>query len=160
LSPTPAVTITDAYGNPTPGEGVTVILNKNSFASGTTYLSTNSSGVATFSNLVITTAATGYQLTFDADDAGVSNKNSTAFTITAASTTTMNNTQQPLESVVSGVIEGAPAVQLIDTYGNPVPGVNVTVTENSAYSFDAGTPTKATNASGIAIFNDLPITTP
>ncbi len=154
-----SVTMTDAYGNPTPGENVTITLNQNSFASGTLTQSTNASGIATFSNLVITTAATGYQITFDATAAGVGNVNSNTFAITASAATSIVITQQPLESVVSGFVEGPPSVLLTDTFGNPVPSANVTVSENGGYTFDGGTLTKATNASGIAIFDDLSITT-
>ena len=159
VSPAPAVTITDAFGNPTPGIDVTISLNKNSLSSGTTTVATNASGVATFSNLVITQASTGYIITFDADAAGIDNENSSAFNITAAAALNMTVSTQPTESVAGGVIAGPPAVLVTDTHGNPKSGVNVTVSETGGYTFDAGTLTRSTNASGIATFNDLEIHT-
>ncbi|MEX2600580.1 MAG: cellulose binding domain-containing protein, partial [Balneolaceae bacterium] len=160
LSPSPSVTLVDAFSNPVQGEDITVSLNKNSFSSGTTTVSTNSSGVASFSNLVITQAATNYVITFDAAASGVDNKNSSSFTIVAAPAASMSITQQPQESVVSGVIAGPPAVTLTDTYGNAVPGVDVTVSETgNSYTFDEGTLTRTTNSSGVATFNDLEIQT-
>ena len=159
ISANPAVTVTDTYGNPVSGVDIDVVLNKNSFASGTTTQSTNSSGVATFTDLVIQTAATGYQVTFDADVSGVDNELSTTFSVVSAAPASMSIVQQPLESVVTGVITGPPSVKLVDAFNNPVSGVNITVSETGSYTFDAGTLTKATNTSGIAAFNDLSIAT-
>ncbi len=161
ISPAPAVTLVDAFGNPTPGVNVTASLDKNSFASGTTTVATNSSGVATFSDLIINTAATNYIITFNADAVGVDDLNSSVFNVNAAAASNMAITTQPGESVAGGVIAGPPTVTVTDAYSNPVSGVNVTVSETgNTYAFDAGTLTKATNASGVATFNDLQINTP
>ncbi|MDZ7771878.1 MAG: cellulose binding domain-containing protein [Balneolaceae bacterium] len=157
LNPAPKVTLTDAYGNVKSGENVTVSLNKNSFSSGTLTRTTNSSGVITFSGLVITAAASGYKIVFDAAASGVANKESNTFTVNPAAASTATITTQPGESVTTGSVEGPPAVKITDTYGNPISGVNVTVSETGGYTFDAGTLTRATGSNGIATFNDLEI---
>ncbi len=161
ISPVPAVTILDEFGNPKSGVNVTVSLNKNNFASGTTTVATNSSGVASFSNLVINTAATNYILTFDADASGIDNLNSSVFNVNAATASVMTITTQPSESVAGGIIAGPPTVRITDAFNNPISGINVTVLETgNNYTFDAGTITKSTNANGNVAFNDLQIDTP
>lgn len=161
ISPAPAVTVVDAFGNPRSGVNVTVSLDKNSFASGTTTVATNASGVATFSNLIINTAATNYIITFNADAVGVNNLNSSVFNVNAATASNMTITTQPAESVAGGAIAGPPTVNVTDAYSNPVSGVNVTVSETgNSYTFNAGILTKATNSAGVATFNDLQIDTP
>lgn len=161
IAPAPAVTVVDAFGNPRSGVNVTVSLNKNSFAGSTTTVATNASGVATFSNLIINTAATNYIITFNADAVGVNDLNSSVFNVNAASASNMAITTQPGESVAGGVIAGPPTVQVTDAFSNPVSGVNVTVSETgNNYTFDAGILTKATNSSGVATFNDIQINAP
>lgn len=161
ISPAPAVTVVDAFGNPKSGVNVTVSLDKNSFASGTTTVATNSSGVASFSDLIINQAATNYIITFNADAVGIDNVNSSVFNVNAAAASSMTITTQPGESVAGGVISGPPTVTVTDAFSNPISGVNVTVSETgNSYTFDAGTLIKATNSSGVAAFNDLQINTP
>ncbi len=159
ITPSPKVLLTDQYGNPVPGIQVTATLNQNSFASGTTQVTTNSSGIADFTNLVITTAATGYRINFSIADVGVEVAQSAAFTVSAAAASALTVTTQPTESVAGNPISGPPTVRLTDAYGNPVSGINITVSETGNYTFDAGTLVRATNASGFAIFNDLVINT-
>lgn len=161
ISPAPAVTVVDEFGNPKSGVDVTVSLNKNSFNSGTTTVTTNSSGVASFSDLVITQAETNYIITFDADASGIDDLNSSVFNVNAAAASNMAITTQPGESVTGGVISGPPTVNITDNFGNPISGVDVTVSETgNSYTFDAGTLTRTTNSSGNAVFNDLQIDTP
>ena len=52
-----------------------------------------------------------------------------------------------------------PKVSVTDEHGNAVEGVDVTVTENSDYSFDSGTTTQTTGSDGVATFDDLVIET-
>ncbi|WP_138007371.1 GLUG motif-containing protein [Halalkalirubrum salinum] len=52
-----------------------------------------------------------------------------------------------------------PKVNVTDEHGNAVEGVDVTVTENSDYSFDSGTTTQTTGSDGVATFDDLVIET-
>lgn len=161
ITPAPSVTIVDEFGNPKSGVSVTVSLNKNSFASGTTTISTNSSGGASFSNLIINQAATNYIITFNADAAGIDDLNSNVLNVNAAAASNMTITTQPGESVAEGIISGPPTVNITDNFGNPISGINVTVSETgNSYTFDAGTLTKSTNSSGNAAFNDLQIDTP
>ncbi|MDZ7694027.1 MAG: invasin domain 3-containing protein [Balneolaceae bacterium] len=65
---------------------------------------------------------------------------------------------QPGNTVAGASIEGPPMVEVTDDLGNPVEGVDVTVSEQGGYSFDSGMTTVPTDGSGIATFNDLEIT--
>ena len=56
-------------------------------------------------------------------------------------------------------LTGPPKVNVTDEHGNAVEGVDVTVTENSDYSFDSGTTTQTTGNDGVATFEDLVIET-
>ncbi|MEX1213064.1 MAG: cellulose binding domain-containing protein [Balneolaceae bacterium] len=159
LSPSPAVTLVDNYGNSVPGEEVTVSLNQHDFASGDLTLATNASGVATFSDLVITQAASDYRITFSPTASSVSSVNSSRFQITPANASQLTVVQQPLQSVSGGVITGPPTVRILDNFSNPVSGIDVTVSEAGAYTLDGGTLTRSTNDSGLVVFNNLEIET-
>ncbi|MCA1800278.1 MAG: hypothetical protein LC650_03205, partial [Actinobacteria bacterium] len=69
----------------------------------------------------------------------------------------MTVTTQPSETTAGEDITPAPAVTVTDDVGNGVEGINVTVSEQGGYTFDAGTLTIPTDASGIAAFSDLMI---
>ncbi|MEX2600581.1 MAG: cellulose binding domain-containing protein, partial [Balneolaceae bacterium] len=157
VSGPPAVQLVDSYQNPVSGVDITVSLNQNSFASGTTTVSTDSEGTASFSDLVITTIASGYQLTFDADASGVSDVSSSTFQITADAPDALEVTVQPTESTGGVTISPAPTILVKDSGDNPVGGVNVTVTLNKN-NFAAGSTTVVTsNSNGLAVFNNLKI---
>ncbi|MCA1800766.1 MAG: hypothetical protein LC650_05685, partial [Actinobacteria bacterium] len=66
---------------------------------------------------------------------------------------------QPSETTAGEVIAPAPAVEVTDSEGNGVQGINVTVSEQGGYTFDGGTLTIETDPSGIASFTDLMIET-
>ncbi len=152
----PTVRVLDIFEDPVSGVDVTVSLNKGSFAAGTITRSTNSEGYAIFDNLVINAADSDYQLTFNADATGVDNAISNLFNVVAAAASNLSITVQPGESVGGGIIPGPPTVQVTDAFGNAVSGLNVTVSLVGG-TFAGGTFTKATNASGIAVFDDLVI---
>ncbi|MCA1800290.1 MAG: hypothetical protein LC650_03265, partial [Actinobacteria bacterium] len=65
---------------------------------------------------------------------------------------------QPGASIAGEIITNSPTVRLTDEYNNLVPGINVTVTEQSGQIFASGTETVSTNSSGLAVFDDLVIT--
>jgi hypothetical protein len=80
---------------------------------------TNSLGVATFSNLSIDKAGTGYTLT--ASSPGLTTVSSAAFNITPAAAKTLQITTNPVTGAASATANLGPiSVQRLDAYGNPV----------------------------------------
>ncbi|MBI5779683.1 MAG: DUF2341 domain-containing protein, partial [Planctomycetes bacterium] len=115
--------------------------------------STNSSGIATFSNLSITTTGTAYQLQARSGAAGPVSSGS--FNITAGAPGNLVFFQQPTNTAAGATISEVD-VSVRDAYGNPVGfGVPVSLTTTAQLN---GTTTKNTNTSGIAIFDNLSIT--
>ncbi|TVR75374.1 MAG: PKD domain-containing protein [Marinilabiliales bacterium] len=157
----PAVRLTTAGAvqQPFAGVGVTVYINQNSFASGTQTVMTNDQGYAIFDDLVIETAAAGYQIIFDADYSGVTNQISGAFIVLPGPASQMNMVTQPLNAQAGEIIGGPPTIALYDAYNNPVQGVAITLTEQGGYSFDGGTTIQTTGPNGYASFSDLLINT-
>jgi len=83
IDPAPAVEVEDEFGNKVQGVSVTVTLNKGSFTEeSTTEATTDEYGVATFDDLNITVADTGYNITFEV--VGVDDVTSDDFEITPA----------------------------------------------------------------------------
>ncbi|MEX0720932.1 MAG: invasin domain 3-containing protein, partial [Balneolaceae bacterium] len=122
----PAVTVTDSESNPVSGIDVTVSINKTSFASGTLTQATDNNGIATFNDIVLDTADTDYQFTFNADAAGVDDVTSAAFEVIAAAAN--------LLAIESGDDQNADAnselgdeltVKITDELGNAVSGETV-----------------------------------
>ena len=62
---------------------------------------------------------------------------------------------QPRDSRSGEPIKGPPTVRVIDEFGNPVPGIEVTVKEKRGEQFFEGDETKITNNGGVAIFDDI-----
>ncbi|MGM0587392.1 MAG: invasin domain 3-containing protein [Bacteroidota bacterium] len=166
IAGTPVVTMVDAQGNPVSGEDVTVALNKNNFASGTTTVTTDANGEADFSDLVIETADSGYQLNFSTDAAGVTDVSSNSFTVDPAAASMLVISQQPTDNTGSGdgsaTSIGNVTVETQDDYGNAsTSGLSspqdVTAALNTDPSGSAtlgGTKTQDIQ-SGSVTFNDL-----
>jgi hypothetical protein len=165
---TPAVQVAgqDAFGNVDPtftgmvGVAITSGTGKAGAAlSGTTPVAAVA-GVATFSDLSIDSAATGYTLTATSGalTAGVS----AAFNIAAGTATKLAFTVQPAHGTAGQAI--APPVQVTaqDALGNRVSGftgnvvVGITPGTGKAGAALSGTPTQGAVA-GVATFNDLSI---
>jgi len=153
----PAAKVIDEFGNPVSGVDVSVSASGGSLDSGTTPVSTDSNGVAAFGDLVIETAG-DYTLTFDASGVGTT-VDSAQFTVTAASANSVSVETQPQDTTAGQSIGGPAAAKVIDEFGNPVSGVDVTVSESGGYTFDSGTTTQQTDGSGVATFGDLVIET-
>lgn len=159
ISPAPQVHIHNGVGD-IEGAVVTAYINKNTFSGGSTLTATtNSSGIATFNNLIINTADNNYSISFNADYTGVKNANSSVFTITPSLADYIEVTSQPGNSTAGETIEGPPAATAYDEFGNPVPNVDIEVEPNQHSGSFSGTTPVSTNASGVAVFNDLVITT-
>ena len=104
----------------------------------------------------------------------VSNQVAEAVTVTISATgTTINDTPaitftagtperiivstQPQNGTAGEAITGPPSVTLEDQFNNPVPSIDVTVSEQSGQTFAGGTLTVQTNATGTADFSNLVI---
>jgi hypothetical protein len=118
LAGAPSVEVTDAYGNAKDGFAVSVALNGASFYGGTTTVTTDITGAATFGDLVIRKSGTGYYLTFSGT--GVPSADSAEFSIIAATARGLSIVQQPGDRQAGQEFAPAPAVQLTDEFGNPV----------------------------------------
>jgi hypothetical protein len=129
LSPAVTVRILDAFGNLTASTAnVTLALGANPGGGtlGGTATVAAVGGVATFNNLSIDNAGTGYTLT--AASGGLTGATSNAFNITAASTTTAITSDSPDPSVVGQAVTVAYSVA-ISGVGAGTPTGNVTVSD-------------------------------
>jgi hypothetical protein len=115
-----------------------------------------SSGLATFSNLSIQKAGTGYTLTASATlSNGATTVPSNSFNVTAASAALIGinagNNQTAAEGSTLGTTAGtiAPSVKVTDTYGNVVGGAGVTFAVASGAGSVGSQPT-TTSSLGIA----------
>src|SRR5204862_1913818 len=159
---TPAVKVRalDAFGNVATGftGAVAVALGSNpgsATLSGTTPVAAVG-GVATFVDLSLNKAGTGYTLTASAG--GFTPVTSTAFDITPGTATQLAFTQQPSTTVAGAAISPAVQVTALDPAGNAVPGFTGTVTvalgTNPGGSTLGGTTTVAA-VNGVASFSPL-----
>ncbi len=162
ISPAVQVAVQDAFGNTVTGATtlITVAIGTNpggGALAGT--LSRNAvNGVATFSDLSIARAASGYTLAASA--AGPGGAASTAFSITPGAPAQLAFTGQPSTTTAGAAITPAVQVAVQDAFGNTVTGaatlVTVKVGTNPATGSLAGTVTlNAVN--GVATFSDLSI---
>ena len=160
--PTIQVTARDALGNPvkTFTGNVTIALSSNPAGgslSGTTTVAA-SAGVATFNDLTIDKAASGYRVAVTS--AGLAPDTSDAFSITAGTATQLLFTVQPT-SVAAGVAI-APAIRVtaLDAQGNIATGfvgnVALAIATNPSGGVLTGVATVAA-ANGVATFPGLSI---
>jgi uncharacterized repeat protein (TIGR01451 family) len=156
LTPAVTVAVRDQYGNTFTGDStstVTLTLVGGSFAGGGTTVSAPvSSGVATFSNLVLG-AAGSYTLT--AADGSLTGANSNAFTIRVPAQLAF--TGQPVNGTIGAPLSPPVTVAVEDAGGNIVRGDHSTVTLTlSSGSFVGGATTAtATAVNGVATFGGL-----
>ncbi len=161
---TPAVTVTveDAGGNTVTSatNSVTLAIGTNpgsgSLSGTTTVAAVN--GVATFSNLSINDAGTGYALAASAT--GLSSAASTAFNVTAGTATKLAFSVQPSNTVAGASISPAITVTIEDTNGNTVTSATNSLTlaigANPGSGSLSGTTTIAA-VNGVATFSTLSI---
>jgi len=157
LSGAPAVEVTDAYGNKVEDFAVSVALSRESFASGTATVTTDADGVASFGNLIVSKSGAAYFLTFSGD--GVFSVNSAEFSIIAAAARSLSVVEQPIDRQAGQEFVPAPAVQLIDEFGNPVlvGPYNISASLTPSASL-IGTTTRSTSSiDGIATFAGMSV---
>jgi uncharacterized repeat protein (TIGR03803 family) len=156
-SPSIVVDVEDQFNNIVTGDSSNVTL---AIASGPGAISGTdtvaaSSGVATFSNVILDTAGS-YTLT--ASDGSLTTATSGSFTVSAASASQVAFSQQPTGITAGGTISPGVTVDVEDQFGNLVTGdsSNVTIAKNSGPGSLSGTLTEAAS-SGVATFSDLSI---
>ncbi len=163
---TPGVTVTarDALGNPVKTfiGNVTVSIAVNPGSATLNGIKTVAAvaGTATFSNLSINVAATGYRLA--ATSSGLAPDTSSAFSITAAAATKLAFSVQPVNTLAGANITPAVQVSAVDNFGNVVTtfagSVMVAISSGTgtAGAVLSGTLTQPLS-SGVASFGDLNI---
>jgi streptogramin lyase len=125
---------------------------------GGTLTLTAAGGVATFSGLMLTTAASGY--TIVVSSTGMGGATTTAFNVGAAPASQAVITKQPPASIVAGTSFGF-EVRIEDPYGNLEPGAGNTVTAalaNNPGGTTLGGTVSVTASSGVATFSGLSLT--
>jgi hypothetical protein len=154
IAPPITVSVTDGIGNGVAGQTVTMTISTGTGVLGGTFTqSTDASGVATFNDLNINLSGVKNLTATSGALTAVSN----AFTISADAPAFMGFMQQPTNAIAGATIAPAVTVLVVDMFSNGVPGQNVTLTLFTGTGVLAGTLTQATNASGVATFNDLSI---
>jgi hypothetical protein len=164
ISPAVEVTALDQFGNTAIGftENVTVTIgtNPNGVLLDGTTTAAAVSGVATFSDLSITTLGAGYQL--QAASGTLTSSLSTAFTITPAPGSQLAFTVHLTTQMAGATITPAVEVTVQDPFGNTATGFtgNVTVIlEPNVWGAALSGTTTVAAVSGVATFSDLDIDT-
>ena len=139
---------------------VTVALAKNPGRAtlGGTVTVTASGGVATFSNLSLTKAASGYTLQVSGD--GIASATTTPITVTPAVASQVAITAEPPASVTAGSSFGIQAA-IEDTYGNIVTSASNAVSvalANDPTGATLGGTLSVTASNGVATFSGLTLT--
>jgi hypothetical protein len=162
LAQQPVVQIRDGTGAAVNQAGVSVtaaIATGGGSLGGTTTVTTNGSGVATFTDLSLTGTVGPKTLEFTSGTLAAPTSNS--ITLSAGAPSAVTIATQPSITASSGVAFGQqPAVQVRDASGNPVrqAGLLVTASIESGGGTLAGAATATTNANGVATFTNLSIT--
>src|SRR5207237_971010 len=116
------------------------------------------SGVATFSNLSIDKAGTGYTLT--AASGALTGATSSAFTISPAAASRLAFTVQPTSTTAGTAISPAVQVAVQDAFGNTVTSSTANIPVPRASNLGGGTlagTTTVAAVSGVASFSNLSI---
>jgi hypothetical protein len=162
LTPAVQVAVTDSAGDTATAfaDSVTVTLGANpggGTLSGTTTVQAVD-GIATFANLSIRKAGTGYTLT--AASGALKGATSAAFAIAPAAPGALSFVVQPSSATAGATLSPAVAVAVRDTFGNTVTGaaspVTVAIGANPGDGTLSGT-TTVNAVNGVATFSDLSI---
>ncbi len=149
------VTARDAFGNIATGFNGPVQLALGSSPGGSTLGGTTTvnavSGVATFSNAVLTKATSGYTLIASGD--GLTSQASSMFTVVAGAPTVImkegGDNQSATLAALGALLSNPLSVLVADAYGNPVSGATVSWVV-SAGNASLGSSTSTTNTNGVA----------
>ena len=159
IAPPVQVAVEDATGNlvATAGNSVTLTLNGGQGLAGTLTVPAKN-GIATFSNLTVNTAGSGY--TFTATSTGLTSTTSTPFTISSPSSPTPAELvfmQQPTNALAQAIISPAVTVALEDANGDVVSTATNSITLALASGAGLGGTLTVSAVNGVATFNNLTI---
>jgi hypothetical protein len=96
-------------------------------------------------------------LTIDFDSAGLIGTTSSNVVVSPTAATSLSFVQPPGDTVAGVVISPTVTVQALDSFGNNVSGVSVSMGLTTGTGTLAGTTTRTTDANGLASFDDLSI---
>ena len=164
ISPAVRVAVEDASGNlvPSAADPVTLALVGGTGLAGTLTVSPHS-GIATFSDLSVSTAGTG--LTLSATGPQLSFANSTTFNISAPGSVPASSpaklafSQQPTNALAQTIIAPAVQVTVEDASGNTVTSATNPITLSLNGGAALGGPLTVTPQNGIATFSNLTVST-
>ncbi|MDB4950229.1 MAG: hypothetical protein JWM27_2878 [Gemmatimonadetes bacterium] len=143
----PAVTVTDAHGNPVAGVSVTFAVASGGGSVTGGSATTNAAGVATVGSWTLGTTAGAN--TLDASSTGLTTVTFTATGTAGAPANMVKSAGDGQTATAGSAVATAPAVTVTDANGNPVSGVSVTfAVASGGGSVTGGSAT--TNASGVA----------
>jgi hypothetical protein len=129
-------------------DAVTMGLTSGSFTSGSTTTVNAVAGIATFTNLVTTTATTSVALV--ASSPGLTSATGTPFTVSPGAPTVMTKVAGDNQTVPAGTaVPIPPSVKVTDQYGNPIAGETVNFAPQNNAAPVTG-PVQVTDAAGIA----------
>ena len=163
ISPAVQVVVEDTNGNPvTTATNLVTLALAGGTGLGGTLTATPRNGLATFSNLTVSTAGS---YTLSATSPSLTSATSTTFTISAPGSGPVSSPvklaflQQPSNALTQATI--SPAVQVVveDTNGNPVPAATNPVTLTLAGGTALGGTLTVTPQNGIATFGNLTVST-
>ncbi|HEU0014056.1 MAG TPA: Ig-like domain-containing protein [Longimicrobium sp.] len=149
VSTAPAVTITDAHGNPVPGVSVTFAVPGGGGGGGVTggSATTDAAGVATVGSWTLGTTAGANSL--QASSTGLTTVTFSATGTPDVPANIAKTAGDGQTGTVGAAVAVAPQVTVTDQYGNATPGITVTfAVTGGGGSVTAATP--STNASGVA----------
>ncbi len=162
ISPSVAVSVEDSQGNvvTTATNSITTAIGTNPSGGtlGGTLAVAAVNGVATFQNLSINNAGTGY--TLSATAGGLTGATSTAFNVTVGAASKLVFTVQPSSVSAGSSIAPAVAVSIEDALGNLVTSANSTITLSIGTNPSSGTlggTLAAAAVNGVATFSTLKI---
>ncbi|HKC48119.1 MAG TPA: hypothetical protein VKB63_11010, partial [Gemmatimonadales bacterium] len=164
IAPPVQVAVHDSMGNTVTSftGNVTVLITAGSGTAGATLFGTTTvaavAGIATFSDLRIDKAGTGYKLSATAS--GVAGKNSASFQIIAGTPFKLSFSVQPANTTAGALITPAVEVTVRDSLNNVVKTYTDTVTIGIGTNPSGGTlsgTTAVAATAGVAVFTDLSI---
>ncbi|MFH1230165.1 MAG: hypothetical protein V1709_01570 [Planctomycetota bacterium] len=156
FNPTVEVSVEDDYDNIVPSAVNTITITGPAGVTLGVITTTDAiSGTATFTGMTVSgIASAGYTLT--ATSAGLTLAISNPFSITYGAANNLAFVAQP-QSDTAGDTWAPVTVSVTDSYGNDVPDVSVTISNNNGTAIN-GSLTQLSDASGIATFSPLSMT--
>jgi hypothetical protein len=161
IAPAIVAHVQDAFGNAVSGDGVSLSLANNpggagSVLSGGGQVNTDNDGNAAFADVSLNLVGSGYTVTATDSSASPLVATSNGFNITTAAPSTITFTTQPLVgSNQTAGVAFAVIAHVVDQFGNPLQGDNVTLgfgNNAGSATLTAGVNPVSTDSSGNATF--------